>query len=297
MRALIVLLVWAWMGGLEPLRGAGDAAGRDAAAAPAAVEAEESAKVLRTFFLQTVAFAEIEDLLRAVRSPSGHLHFIESRNMVLVYDKPAVARHMQMLLQQIDRAPVNIRISVVFDESFEGGESGIGLTQGGLVVTRERGGGTRVEGTGTLAATDRTRRGRSETTQFLLVRDDRPARIWVGKTVAQPVWTFAYGLRRGWWRQETDYQNIGASLWIHPRRIGDGRIRVEVYPVLTLEGRDARTIEARELSTEVVVADGGTIELGGLDEEKREVYRQLFGVGQVFDGRRLTIRLQAEIAR
>lgn len=297
MKALIVLLVLAWMGGMQTLRGAENAAEREADAASAAEEAEASTKELRTFFLQTVAFADIEDLLQAIRSPSGHLHFIESRNMVLVYDKPAVVRHMQVLLQQIDRAPVNIRISVSFDESFEGGESGIGLTQGGLVVTHERGGGTRVGGTGTIAATDRTRRGRSETTQFLMVRDDRPARIWVGKTVAQPVWTFQYGLRRGWWQQDTVYQNIGASLWIHPRRIGDGHIRVEVYPVLTLEGRDARTIEARELSTEVVVADGGTIALGGLDEEKREAYRQLFGVGQVFDGRRLAIRLQAEIAR
>ncbi len=297
MRALIFLLVGALTGGTGLLLDATDAVGQEEDSAPSAVRAEESEKVLRSFFLQTVAFAEIEDMLEAVRSPSGHLHFIESRNMVLIYDNPAVVRHMELLLQRIDRAPVNIRISVAFDESFEAGESGIGLTQGGVVVTRERGGGTRVEGTGTLAATDRTRRGRSETTQFLMVRDDRPARIWAGKTVAQPVWTFEYGLRRGWWQQETVYQNIGASLWIHPRRIGEDRIRVEVYPVLTLEGRTPRTIEARELSTEIVVADGGTIELGGLDEEKREAYRQLFGVGQVFDGRRLTIRLQAEIVR
>ena len=271
--------------------------GRDQDVAAPAAETGEGGKVLRTFLLQTVAFAEIEDMIRAVCSPAGRLHFIESRNMVVVYDKPGAVRQVELLLRELDRAPVNIRISVSFDESFEAGESGIGLTQGGLVVTRERGGGTRVEGGGTVAATDRQSRGRSGTTQFLMVRENRPARIWVGKTVAQPVWTFEYGWRRGWWRQETDYRNIGASLWMHPRRVGDNKIRVEVYPVLTMEGPAPRTVEARELSTEVIVADGGTIKLGGLDEEKQEVYRQLFGVGQVFDGKRLTIRLQAEIVR
>jgi hypothetical protein len=50
-----------------------------------------------------------------------------------------------------------------------------------------------------------------------------------------------------------------------------------------------------ELSTRVVTADGQAIALGGLNSEKRDVYRRLFGVGKVFDGRQFGITLRATV--
>ncbi len=256
---------------------------------------EESQKELRLIPLKTVDFRDVQEFADHVISPSGVILFIDSRNSVLVYDRPGVIRHVEKVVEKLHQPPVNIRITVAFDETFDKSESDIGLANRGIVITRERGGKIEVPGDVSIIGSAGTRSGRSETTQFLMTREDHPAEIWAGESVARPVWTFDYGVRRGWWRREIEYQDIGASLWIHPRVVGDNQIMVEVYPRITVEGRNPLSVSARELSTRVVVADGGTVQIGGLDEEQREVYRQLFGIGRVFNGRRLAVSLSAEI--
>lgn len=261
----------------------------------ASEDMKEVDKELRLVPLNTVDFKDVQDFVGPMISPSGAFLFIASRNAVLIYDSPRVIQHVEEVVAMLDKPPVNIRIAVSFDDNFEKSESGIGLANGSVVITRERGGRIEVPGDVTIIGSAGTRSGSSETTQFLLTREDHPAKIWAGESVARPVWTFEYGIRRGWWRREIEYRDIGASLWIHPRVIGDNQISVEVYPRITVEGRNPLSINARELATRVVVADGGTVQIGGLDEEQREVYRRLFGIGQVFNGRRLTISLNAEI--
>ncbi len=243
--------------------------------------------------LRTLEYSEVEEILKPLLSPDGHLIRIASRNAALIYDQPEVIRKAENIIEEIDQTSVNIRITVAFDDTTESREAAAGITDGGIIITRERGG--RVETFGDISITAGSRRSESLSTQFILTRDNRPASIWVGETVARPQWTFEYGIRRGWWRREVVYQDIGASLWVHPRVTADNQIMVEVYPKITLRGETPFSVQARELATQAVVADGGTIRLGGLDEEKRRAYQYLFGIGRVFDGRRLTISLSADI--
>ncbi len=258
-------------------------------------EENEHDRQMRLIPLRTIDFEVIREIVEPAISPAGQIHFIAARNAVLVQGSPAIIRYVEEVLEKLDQPAVNIRVAISFDEASTEDAAGIGLSHGGLVITRERGGRIEVEGGGSITGTAGTRHRSSATTQFLVTGNNHPARIWVGESVARPVWTFEYGIRRGWWQRELVYQHLGASLWIHPRLIGDRQISIEVYPMITVRGETPLSVKARELSTQVIVTDGQTIQLGGLDEEKREAYRGLFGIGRVFNGQRLAISLKAEI--
>ncbi|MFW6152681.1 MAG: secretin N-terminal domain-containing protein [Verrucomicrobiota bacterium] len=276
--------------------GKGEGSVTNGAAAKIATWIQPVERKIEVLALKSLAFKEAEKALEPLLSENGLLVPLETDNAVMVYDIPARIKLIKQLLNEIDRDPVNIRITVSFDATGTKERSGLGLEKGETDV-RISPRGTDLRGKFSLRAEKSAASGTSRSSQFILTRNNNPARIWVGKQVAHQVWTYKYGIRHGWWSSDIVYRDIGASLWALPRMVGDGKIVVQVYPRLTLEGPKALTVEAKELATEVVVADGGTARIGGLDKETRNAYRYLFGVGRVFNGSTLSITLGADIMR
>lgn len=245
--------------------------------------------------LKTATFEEVEPVLSPLLSSTGRLAHTTVRNAIMVYDNPANIRMIEETMAQFDPTPENIRVWVEFDEDTTSRGVSADASTPGIVIRRKRGGETRVEGEVRITGGTHMSRSDSNTRQFLMTTNNRPATLWVGKTVANPVWVFEYGFGRGWWSNDIIYNNIGASLRIRPRIVGNNNIAIEVYPRITMEGPNPLSVKAKELSTQVTVANGGTIQLGGMDQEKREAYLRLFGVGRLFTGRRLNITLGADI--
>ena len=240
--------------------------------------------------LQGLTFEEAKEVVQPLLSPDGKLGYVASRGLLIIYDYPERIQAVKEALKGIDRAAVNIRVDVTFDER------GVDVDVRGVGV-RTGDGHTRVGGNVGVTAVDTRRDAVAVTTQFVVTREGRPAQIWVGETVADPVWVFRYGARHGWWHQEVVWQQLGASLWVLPRLMGDGNVEVSVYPRVTMRGAESNSVVVRELTTTVVAADGEPVSLGGLDKERQEVYRYLLGIGKLFDGNRLAITLTSRVQK
>lgn len=247
------------------------------------------------YALRSIDPEEAKEIARQFLSPDGKVGYVASRNLLVITDYPDRVESVKKVLKEMDSDPVNIRVEVSFLSAGETRDTGIGVEHGGIRITRETGGHTRVTGRGSLTLRDHRDTTSGESTQSVLAGNNRPARIWVGRTVPDPVWIFNYGCNQGWWQRDVVWQDLGASLWVRPRLLPDGRIEVQVYPKVTFRGDRDIGVEVREVASTVVVADGQSMPLGGLDESRREVYTRLLGRDSVFNGNSLDISVRASV--
>ena len=247
-------------------------------------------------YLQSLSYDEARAIAAPFLSKEGRLGYLPSKKLLIIHDFGENIDAVRGVLKKIDTAPVNVRIDVVFDQAGEHSGASVGLNVNKVTVRRS-GGRTRVKGVGNFSIGAGQRRTREVTHQFILTISGHAASLWVGREVADLVWIREYGTRHGWWREELQLVNrrLGASLEVRPRVLPDGRIEVSVYPRLTSRGRDPLSIDIKEAASRVIVNDGQTVRLGGLDRHKRETYKRLFGIGRVFDGTRLTVTLTPHI--
>lgn len=73
--------------------------------------------------------------------------------------------------------------------------------------------------------------------------------------------------------------NVGVSLYVLPRYLGNNLIEVEVYPEITqLVGKGKRkNLKVTSLSSKIIVKNGARVYIGGVVSQKRQAYRNLFG--------------------
>ena len=99
--------------------------------------------------------------------------------------------------------------------------------------------------------------------QFLLVMDGLEGRLFIGNQVPYTTWYRDYLQREGYLTEVVVFRNVGASLVVRPRVVGD-QIEVTLTPEISYEAQDGRgTIAVTKLSTTVIVPDGQAIEIGG----------------------------------
>ena len=175
-------------------------------------------------------------------------------------------------------------------------ELSAGVRNGGVVVRRVDG-HTKVSGGAVIGARDNRVDSSGLTSQSILTMSGKAANIWVGQTVAEPRWTFEYGCGRGWWKPDYVWQELGASLWVRPMAQADGTIDLEVFPRITSRGPAPLSVDVKELSTHVRVADGVPTPIGGLTQSQREVFTRLLGKGELFNGSSLGITLKATVVK
>lgn len=246
--------------------------------------------------LKTLSREEAFQIAGTAVSKDGRIGYLPSRHMLVIHDYPANIQAIKDALKLADTDPVNIRIEVEFLKRGIGErvEAGVGVKE--VTVRRD---GSRPSVTAQIKG--QAGAGKYEkqemTRQSVLAGNGREATIWVGKTVYDSVWVRRHGLARGWWDREVIAQDLGASLCVRPRLLPDGHIQVSVFPRITARGNHPLSIDVMELSTDVVVLEGFPVSIGGLDEEKRQGYARLFGVGRVFDGQSLAVTLTPKILR
>ena len=73
--------------------------------------------------------------------------------------------------------------------------------------------------------------------------------------------------------------DIGVSLQVVPRYLGYGMIEVEVYPEITeITGkRGKKAVKVTALSSKVVVKNGARVSIGGVINQNRDRYTNIFG--------------------
>ncbi|OGV81799.1 MAG: hypothetical protein A3K19_26405 [Lentisphaerae bacterium RIFOXYB12_FULL_65_16] len=246
--------------------------------------------------LRAVSYEEAVELCTPLLSKDGKLTYAKIKNLLVIHDYPENIEAVKKLLAQIDEDPVNVRVDIFMDQAAQEKSSSFDVNLRNVRV-EHRDGHTRVDGGIGISAGQGSREMSGSTNPFIMAGNGRPARIWVGETVADPVWVYEYGMGQGWWKQELVNRDLGVSLWVLPRVLPNDLVEIEVYPRVTARGSTPLSVDVKELGTKVVVQNGATMPLGGLDSSRRDAYRRILGVGSVFNGSNLSISVRPTIMR
>ncbi len=228
-------------------------------------------------------------------SPSTNNLQIEAVEQKLVVKGTAGQHtHVVQMLRELDAPPKNIQINVEFGSSGQSFDRGAGIRQRSPVVIRNG----RIHGRFGGRIYDRSSATTENTTQMLVAMDGKSASLRVGERVPEIQWLTEYGHRYGYVREVgIAWREVGSFLAIEPTIVGTGLIRVRLIPELSgrLEDGRRQTIQFTHLATEVIAADGQTIQIGGLNQDKEFSSHFFIGRGSSGKSTRTDITLTPHI--
>jgi hypothetical protein len=251
-----------------------------------------------TFEVYPIAFADLratEQVAKSIAGPDGTVVLDEQGQRLLVATTKEKHAQLAEMIGKLNIIPRNVRIDVEFRERSDDSQTEVSVTADGEV--------TRVDGVTSSKIRikpriiDENTRGSSRTRQTLLVASGREGVLHIGDRVPYIEWLTSYGARSGYLQQSVQWQDVGSRLVVSPSVVGDGPlIRIRLTPELS--GRvDGQPLQTRfsGAATEVVVSDGETFQLGGLDQNRDMYSRFLVGVSEAGSQQTLDIFLTPHI--
>ncbi len=259
----------------------------------------ENREVTELIPLQSLPYETAETYCRPLLSAQGTLGHMPERGSVIVHDFRKNVDRIRETIKAMDRPAVNVRVEVDFMGT--GSEA-----QDSLSVDLRRRGDPAVRNNlvfrdGRWVRPNEVRigggiqRGRTtqNTSQFIMTMSGHPATLWVGRTIPDPSWlnhvrfrpTVVVVPRRGGAviipgnDPEWVWRDVGSRLMVLPYYLDNGLIDVEIYPEVTyLDGEGRRqAIRTESVSTRLTVRDGQRVSIGGVVNDNREFYVNLFG--------------------
>lgn len=263
---------------------------------PIALLAGEKMEV-EIFPLDEADFEASAEIAKGLVSKEGKLVADKENNRLIVYDYASKRDDLRQVLLKIRAPAENVRIQITFKDRTSTERESVQITGRGRAGDVTIGTpGTTINGVNIGAdqmSTVRT----SNASQSLLVASGRKGRIQIVSELPYADWFWSYGVGMGLWTSgSVKWKQVGAQMVIEPHVFGK-RIRVKLTPEFSylLDGRTLAT-EIEKLSTEVVVADGQEIDLGGLPAADKEFYsRFLVGFDHNSEKRTLHITLKPTI--
>jgi len=249
--------------------------------------------------LRNVDYEIVDRVCRPWLGKDGVLVHEKKRNSVLVYATPETIVKIMKFLDNTATPEVNIRIDI--DKRGVETNDSNRLTyryKKPIQVTYKNGkkivsyGNYKNKNNPRLILNSRSGRINSNSMQFLVTKSGSPASLWVGKTVVDPSWlrqvkpkheveigSDSYSITTDPPDMESKMVNVGVSLQVLPRYVGNDLIEVEVYPEITqLVGKGRRkNLKVTSLSTKVIVKNGARVYIGGIVSKKSQAYRNIFG--------------------
>jgi type II secretory pathway component GspD/PulD (secretin) len=239
------------------------------------------------------------EVVRGLLSPEGRVYPDPAQHRLVVSDRPDVHARVAEALRTLTVTPRNIRIEVTGRMERTGRERQVeasGTVAGGPVrvgVGRRPPPASGV----VIGAQDSRSRTSVNASQNLLVLSGGQASLTVAEQVPYSEWLFTWGVSHGLWAQNVVWQEVGTSMVVAPRVLGNGTILVRLTPRFDYRaGGSSQAVDVSELSTEVVVREGEEIDLGGVpfrDETFRE--RFLAGIDESGQTTQVTMKLRARV--
>jgi type II secretory pathway component GspD/PulD (secretin) len=231
---------------------------------------------LKTYSVHYTDPAEIAEVAPAMMASTNELTIKQIDRKLVVNGTAEQHEFIRLMLRDLDTPPKNIRIDVDFGSSGSSRNSEFGVRPGGPIVIRDGEVHGSLEGSFGSRSTTTT----ENTTQMLVAMDGHSASIRVGERVPYISWLTEYGSRHGYVRDiEIEWKDVGSFLAAEPTIVGPGLIRIRLIPELSGRLKDGKRkkIQFTDLATEVVVADGQTISIGGFSKD--EEFSSKFLVG------------------
>jgi type II secretory pathway component GspD/PulD (secretin) len=238
------------------------------------------------------------EIIRGLLSPEGRVYPDPAQHRLVVSDRPDVHVRVAAAMKTLNVAPRNIRIEVTARMERTDRQrqlEAFGTVGGGPVRV---GVGRRPPPAGVVVGGQDSRsRTTVDASQQLLVLSGGRATLTVAEEVPYSEWLYTWGLGHGLWAQNVVWQQVGTSMVVEPRVLGNGTILVRLTPRFDYRaGGDSQTVDVSELSTEVIVREGEEVSLGGVpfrDTDFRD--RFLAGVDESGQTASAAIRLRARV--
>lgn len=250
------------------------------------------------FEVYPLGFAEgpsAVEMVKAIIGPTGSVTLDETNHRLLVVATDDKHAQVESMMRKLNVPPKNVRIEVRFEGASDQQDVGAAVGASGEIVREEGITRTtikvkpRVENTSVKTSSD--------VAQTLLVASGRQGSLRVGENVPYVDWFVDYGIRSGYLERSIEWKDVGASLIVEPIVIGGGpMIRIRLTPELSglVDGNVYRTAFSR-VATEVVVQDGQTFQIGGLDKDEDFYSRFLIGFDRSGTRQSLNITLTPRI--
>jgi type II secretory pathway component GspD/PulD (secretin) len=250
------------------------------------------------FEVYSLGFADAPsavEMVKAIVGPTGSVSLDEANRRLLVVATDDTHAQVANMMRKLNVPPRNVRIEVRFIGSSSQQNVGAGIGASGEIVRDEGITTTKIKVKPHIENT--TIKSSSDVAQTLLVASGRQGSLRVGESVPYVDWFVDYGLRCGYLPQSINWKDVGSSLIVEPMVIGDGpMIRIRLTPELSglVDGNVFQTRFSR-VATEVVVQDGQTFQIGGLDKDSDFYSRFLIGFDRSGSRQALNITLTPHI--
>jgi len=263
------------------------------------LEAQDK-KEYKLISLRNVDYEIVDKVCRQWLGKGGVLVHEKKRNSILVYAKPETIVRIRKFLDKTATPEVNIRIDIEkrgvktddsdrFTYRYNKPVQVVTYKNGRKVVTYKK---HRQKSRQRLILQSRSKTTNLDSVQFVVTKSGSPASLWVGKTVVDPSWLRQVIPRRRSTIGANSYTvttdppelgnymvNVGVSLYVLPRYLGNDLIEVEVYPEISkLVGKGKwKNLKVTSLASKIVVKNGARVNIGGVVSQKRQAYRNIFG--------------------
>ena len=251
--------------------------------------------------LSGLEFKVVDAVCRPWLSEKGKLTHETKLNSILVYDTPENIYKIKKFIGGNAQEEMNIRIDI---ESVGGGKTGgtnIGYySPGKKTVYPARSSfrdGRKLDikkNKNVEIYVNQTSGSESRlNSSFIVTKSGSPASLWSGKTMVDPSWLRYQKIQPeivvigadgniielDGTLNDPKWTNVGTSLYVLPRYLGNGMIEVEVYPEISyLTGKGKRqTVKVESLSSRLTVKDGERVPISGVIASKNKQYSNLFG--------------------
>ena len=253
-------------------------------------------KVYKLIPLRDVDYEIVNRVCRPWLDKKSIIVHEKKQNSILVYAEPEIIVKIRKFLDQTATPDVNIRIDIQKQGvgSSNSDKLGYRYKQQQPIVTYKN--GKKIISYGKtnprLILQSRNMTSNSNSLQFIITKSGSPASLWVGKTIVDPSWLRAvkpkreavigsdsYTVITSPPAMETKMVNVGLSLQVLPRYLENGLIEVEVYPEISKvsgKGRQ-KAVKVTNLITKIVVKNGAKVLIGGVINQKRQAYENVFG--------------------
>lgn len=263
------------------------------------LNSEDTTRITRSYNVRTEDLPSLQNALQSAITAQGKIIPIPKNSKIIVQDIPTQFGLIEEIVQGFNDPQPNVRIEII-SKSFGNGIQRHASLEGQTTIGGVRVGNRDRKGIevnlGNQSITND-----SLNSSFLVVRSGGSATLEVGKNV--PVidyfWTYARGLGLVS-ETQTRWEKLGTSLAIRPRVIGN-QIEVDVIPTIRKINRDffdpEETISFENLKTSVIVANGSSIQIGGIASGDATFQKYFFGFNQKETSRNTDITLIASIIR
>src|SRR6185503_8450527 len=163
------------------------------------------------------------EIIRGLLSPDGRVYPDPAQHRLVVSDRPEVHARVAEAMKTLNVPPRNIRIEVTArlerTDRERQLEAAGGLGGGPVRV----GVGRRPPRTGVvIGGQDSRSRTTVDARQQLLVLSGGKASLTVAEEVPYSEWLYTWGVGHGLWAQNVVWQQVGTSMVVEPRVLGNG---------------------------------------------------------------------------